>query len=283
METDLSDDYIAGDDQFKTALQALIDAGKQPGVTGVKFADNLGYSGFTDADDVTRFLTQAGRALRAALPGKQLAIGVVVPELGCGSSKECIQAMRAKAPLATKDNVGRYLKTRAVDRVEMSTGLFGRTYSQHQVSDPKTGKPTAITPQLAARAQWMSVRALEWDTLVHIRGREYGLAHAGDTLPWTKAQAGAQIDARLGAAISLGVPSITLWGHKSTDQGQTYRLLDAGCQDATLTSNAMWNALISQDLRGRLAVVFDPASTECGITADLAALAKGASEIFILI
>ncbi|MDP4511835.1 hypothetical protein [Nonomuraea turcica] len=283
VETDLADDYAAGDSQFTAALQALIAAAKRPGVVGVKFADNLGYSGFTTAQDVIRFLTRAGQALRAALPGKQLAIGVVVAELGCGSSKECIQAMRAKAPLATKQQIGRYLKTRAVDRVEISSGLFGRSYSQYQVPDPKTGKSVPITPELAARAQWMSIRALEWDTLAQMRAREYGLAHIGDTSPWDKTQATVQIDARVGAAIALGLPSITLWGHKSDDQGQTYRLLDAGCQDSGPASNAMWSALTGQGMRGRLALVFDPASTECGIAADIAALAKGVSEIFILV
>ncbi|WP_345408508.1 hypothetical protein [Nonomuraea salmonea] len=135
--------------------------------------------------------------------------------------------MRTKAPLATKENVTRYLKTAAVDRVEVSTGLFGRTYARHKVPDPKTGKPTPITPALAARAQWMSIRALEWDTLTQIGAREYGLAHAGATSPWDKATATAQIDARIGTAIAFGIPTITLWGHKTADGDQTYRLLDA--------------------------------------------------------
>uniref|UniRef100_UPI003F493ED0 hypothetical protein n=1 Tax=Nonomuraea sp. CA-252377 TaxID=3240003 RepID=UPI003F493ED0 len=278
LETDLADDYAAGDTPFTTALQALITAAERPGVVGVKFADNLGYTGFTSAEDVTQFLIRASGALRAALPGKRLSIGVVVPELGCGSSQACIQAMRAKAPLATKENITRYLKTRAADRVDISTGLFGRTYRQHQVPDPKTGKPTPITPALAARTQWMSIRALEWDTLAQIGAREYGLAHTGDTSPWDKATATSQVDARIGTAIALGVPTITLWGHKAVDGNQTYRLLDAG-----LAPNALWTALTSQRLRGRLAVIVNPASTERSITADLAELAKAVSEVFILL
>ncbi|MFB9471632.1 hypothetical protein ACFFR3_19085 [Nonomuraea salmonea] len=277
VESDLADDYAAGDPQFTTALNALIAAAKHPGVTGVKFADNLAYTNFTRAQDVTRFLKRASAALRAALPGKRLSIGVVVPELGCGSAKACIQEMRTKAPLATKENVTRYLKTAAVDRVEVSTGLFGRTYARHKVPDPKTGKPTPITPALAARAQWMSIRALEWDTLTQIGAREYGLAHAGATSPWDKATATAQIDARIGTAIAFGIPTITLWGHKTADGDQTYRLLDAD-----LTPNAVWTALTTQRLRGRLAVILDPSSTERGVTTDLTELAKVASDVFIL-
>ncbi|MGR6924535.1 hypothetical protein ACU635_60680 [[Actinomadura] parvosata] len=278
VETDLADDYTAGDARFTAALDAVIAAARKPGVIGVKFADNLGYTGFTSPGDVTRFLTRAGGALRAALPGKRLSIGVVVPELGCGSAKACTQAMRAKAPLATKENVTRYLKARAADRVEISTGLFGRTYRRHHVPDPKTGKPTSITPALAARAQWMSIRALEWDTLAQIGAREYGLAHTGDTSVWDQAAATAQIDARIGTAIALGVPTITLWGHQAIDDNQTYRLLDAG-----LTPNALWTTLTRQGLRGRLAVIIDATSTERGITADLTELAKAVSEVFLLL
>ncbi|MGW3352874.1 hypothetical protein ACWDA3_57105 [Nonomuraea rubra] len=278
VESDLADDYTAGEARFTTALEALVTAAKRPGVAGVKFADNLGYTSFTNAEDVTQFLTSASSALRAALPGKRLSIGVVVPELGCGSAKSCIQTMRAKAPLATKENITRYLKTRAADRVDISTGLFGRTYRQHQVPDPKTGKPTPITPALAAQAQWMSIRALEWDTLAQLGAREYGLAHTGDTSPWDKATATTQVDARIGTAIALGVPTITLWGHKTVDDNRTYRLLDAG-----LTPNAMWTVLTSQGLHGRLAAIIDPASTERSLTADLAELAKGVSDVFILL
>lgn len=278
LETDLADDYINGDTAFDAALQSLVTAAKQPDVVGVKFADNLAYTGFSSEQQVIRFLTRATEALRAGLSGKRLAIGVVVPELGCGASKECVTAMRDKAPLVTKQHVDRYLKAVTVDRVEVASGLFGRTYRQYKVTDPKTRKPTPITPATAGRAQWMSIKALEWDTLAQLGSREYGLAHAGDASPWNKTQATAQIDARIGTAVGLGVSTITLWGHKVVDDGQTYRLFNAG-----LEINPMWTALNAQRLRGRLAVVFDPATTERGVNADLAAVAKNAGEVFILI
>lgn len=277
LESDLADDYLAGDTAFTAALQQLVTDAKRTDVTGVKFADNLAYTGFSTEQQVIRFLHRATQALRAALPGKRLAIGVVVPELGCGDSQPCITALRKRAPLVTKQHVNRYLKAGDVDRVEIAGGLFGRTYRQYQVTDPKTGKPTSITPALATRAQWMSIKALEWDTLAQIGVREYSLAHTGDTSPWTTAQATAQIEARIGTAIGLGASTITLWGHKATADGQTYRLLNADLAD-----NPTWNALTGQGLRGRLAVVIDPASTERG-AADIVHYAKGVSEIFILI
>ncbi|MEU4576133.1 hypothetical protein [Nonomuraea sp. NPDC023979] len=277
VESDLADDYLAGDAQFRAALDALSQAARQPGVIGIKFTDNLGYSRFSTEADIRTFLTSATRALRAAAPGKRLAIGVVVPELGCGSSQPCITAMRAKAPLVTKQLVGRYIKASGVEHVYVSSGLFATTYRTYQVTHPKTGKPTPITPALATRAQWLSIKALGWDTLAQIGSREYGLAHTGDTADWSKAVAAAQISARIGTVIGLGAPTVTLWGHKAADGDQTYRLLDAG-----LAPNEVWQALTAQRLRERLSVVFDPASTEAGVSQDIAALAKGVSEIFIL-
>ncbi|MEV5554918.1 hypothetical protein AB0L44_14820 [Nonomuraea wenchangensis] len=275
IEADLVDDYQAGDAQFHTAVQALIAAAEQPAVIGVKFADNLAYSGFSSAGDVTDFLTRATGALRPALPGKRLAIGVVVPELGCGPSQPCIRAMRAKAPLATKQRVDTYLKAADVDRVEIASGLFGRALSHYQVPHPRTRQPTAITPALASRAQWLAIRALGWDTLAQIGSREYGLAHRSGSPGWDTATATAQIDARVGSVVGLGVPTVTLWGHQATDAGHTYQLLNPG-----LTPNATWMTL--RGLRPRLAVVFDPTAVEVGITSDIAALAKGVAEIFIL-
>ncbi|MEV4841027.1 hypothetical protein AB0K05_41455 [Nonomuraea sp. NPDC049486] len=278
VESDLADDYLAGATRFRTALDALAEDARQPGVIGVKFADNLAYSGFTSADDVEAFLSHTVAVLRQAVPGKRLAIGVVVPELGCGAATACVAAMRDKAPLATKELVERYIKASAVEQVYVSNGLFASAYHQHQLHDPKTGKQQPITPAIATRAQWLSIKALDWDTLAQISSREYGLAHSGTAAPWDDAQATAQINARIGTVIGLGVPTVTLWGHHAVDGGRTYRLLDAD-----LASNRLWSQLIRQQLRERLSVVFDPRSTELGIRQDIAALSKAAGEIFILV
>lgn len=278
VESDLADDYLAGATRFRAALEALAEAARQPGVIGVKFADNLAYSGFTTADDVETFVRRAASALRQAMPGKRLAIGVVVPELGCGAATTCVAAMRDKAPLATKKLVERYIKAGAVEQVHVSTGLFASAYRQHQLRDPETGKQQPITPAVATRAQWLSIKAIGWDTLAQVSSREYGLAYSGTTGPWDDTQATAQINARIGTVIGLGVPSVTLWGHNAVDGGRTYRLLDAD-----LAVNRVWSQLIRQKLRERLSVVFDPRSTELGISQDIAALGKAVSEIFIVV
>ncbi|MFG1943349.1 hypothetical protein [Nonomuraea sp. NPDC048826] len=278
VESDLADDYLAGAVQFRRALDALAEAARQPGVIGIKFADNLAYSGFTSSDDVEAFLRRATAALREAAPDRRLAIGVVVPELGCGAEATCVSAMRAKAPLVTKKLVERYLRVAAVEQVYVSNGLFASAYRRYQLTDPRTGNQRPITPAVATRAQWLSIKALGWDTLAQLGSREYGLAHSGPTAPWNDAQATAQLDARIGTVIGLGVPTVTLWGHRAVDGGRTYRLLDAD-----LANNPVWSHLIRQKLRERLSAVFDPRSTEVGIRQDIAALGKAVGEIFIVV
>ncbi|MGI5274155.1 hypothetical protein ACQEUU_33820 [Nonomuraea sp. CA-218870] len=278
VESDLADDYLAGSTRFRASVDALAETARQPGVIGVKFADNLAYSGFTSSDDVETFVQQTTAALRQAVPGKRLAIGVVVPELGCGAATACVTAMRAKAPLVTKKLVEGYIQAAAVEQVYVSNGLFASAYRQHRLRDPKTGAQQPITPAVATRAQWLNIKALGWDTLAQVSSREYGLAHGGSTAPWDEAQATAQLDTRIGTVIGLGVPTVTLWGHHAVDGGRTYRLFDAD-----LANNPMWSQLIRQKLRERLSVVFDPRSTEVGIRQDIAALGKVAGEIFIVV
>lgn len=275
VETDLADDFRAGDAQFRAALAALVANAGKPGVTGVKFADYLGFRDFTSAAEVKRFVAAATGALRAKLPGKRLAIGVVVPELGCGSAKDCVADMRSRYPLVTKAKVDDYLRSSAVDRVYVASGLFGKSYGGYQVT--LDGKATAITPAIAAQAQWMSVKALGWDAVVQVGSREYGLTHQGDTSPWDKARAQAEVDARIGSAIGLGAQTVTLWGHRVSYDTEHRRILDAG-----LAGNEVWRALTGKGLRNRLSVLFDPASPEVGVAEDIAALAKGVSEIFVL-
>ncbi|MGW5687220.1 hypothetical protein [Nonomuraea sp. NPDC003754] len=292
VEADLNTAYGRGQAAYTTALNAVIAAAQRPGVIGVKFAESLGFRDMASESEVRAFLTKTSAALRQALPGKRLAIGVVVPELGCGSSKKCIATMRAKYPLVTKRLVDRYIKTNvtieadasdekntlkdvaAVDRIQIASGLFGAAYGQHQVTHK--GKSTPITPALAAQAQWLSVKALSWDALVQVGAREYGLAHAGEESAWDTTTASNEIDARVGNAIGLGAQTVTLWGHKAADDSRTYRLLNAG-----LATNRVWQTLAERGLKSRLSVVIDPTSTETSIEADIAAFADTISEVYI--
>ncbi|MFI6603789.1 hypothetical protein ACIBHX_46800 [Nonomuraea sp. NPDC050536] len=271
VEHDLSGDYQRGDAAFQVGLQALIATAQQPDVVGVKFADNLGYvagqNGWRDQEQVRQFVRAASSALRTALPGKRLAIGVAVPELGCGANTSCVQAMQSRAPLAAKQAIGDYLAAAPVDRVEIADGLWGPSYTQFK-----------ITPAAATRSQWQAIRALRWSSQRQVTSRQYGLAHKGEASTWDQANATAQVNTRVIDLLNrYQVPTITLWGHKSALGDGVYRLLNAG-----LAPNPLWTALGSKGLRDRLAVVVDPVSTERSLAADLAELGKVASEVFIL-
>ncbi|MBB5084561.1 hypothetical protein [Nonomuraea endophytica] len=276
VENDLADDFRAGDAQFRAAVAKLVTAAKRPGVVGVKFADYLGFRDFTSAAQVKQFVAEATKELRAKLPGKRLAMGVVVPELGCGQAEQCVADMRSRYPLVTRSRVDDYIRTSGVDRVYVASGLFGKSYSGFKVT--LDGQESAITPAIAAQAQWMAVKALGWDAVVQIGSREYGLTHSGQSSPWAKERAQAEVDARVGNAIGLGAQTVTLWGHRISYDADHRRILDAG-----LAPNAVWQALIGKGMRERLSVLFDPGNPEVSVSADIQALAKGVSEIFVLV
>lgn len=274
VETDLADDFRAGDAQFQAAVNGLVAQARKTGVIGVKFANHLGLTGFGSASEVKRFVTAATTALRAKLPGKRLAMGVIVPELGCGSATDCVADMRNRYPTVTKSKVDDYVRSSGVDRVYVATGLYGKAYSAYKIT--VGGKATPLTGPLAIQVQWMSVRALGWDAIVQVGSREFGLTHEGDGSPWDAARAKAEVEARVGNAIALGAQTVTLWTHRGTTDNALRRVLNAG-----LAGNEVWKALGATGMRDRLSIVFDPADPEVSVGQDVAALAKGVGEIFV--
>ncbi|WP_214414937.1 hypothetical protein [Sphaerisporangium fuscum] len=265
IESELAPAWTAGKDQFNAAVASMAAQASRPGVVGVKFAQDLGYWGFKSADDVRRFVRDASTALRAALPaGKQLAVDVVVPELGCGSNEPCQAALRAKYPLITRANVEKYVLTGDVDHVNVSSGLFASEYAAYK-----------ITPDKALRNQWIGVRARGWDTRVHIGAREVGLAHSGaDKLTAEQAEAAAKL--RVDLPLQAGVQTVMLWTHRQNWDGATWRILDEG-----LKTNTLWKALQARKGLGRMAVTFDASDPEVGVTQDLNKLAEVFDEVYI--
>ncbi|WP_405144515.1 hypothetical protein OG589_42165 [Sphaerisporangium sp. NBC_01403] len=265
IESELAPAWTAGKDQFDAAVASMAAQANRPGVVGVKFAQDLGYWGFKSATDVRKFVKDASTALRAAMPaGKQLAVDVVVPEMGCGVSEPCQAALRTKYPLITRANVEKYVLTGDVDHVNVSSGLFASEYAKYK-----------ITPDKALRNQWIGVRARGWDTRVHIGAREVGLAHSGAN-KLTAAQAEAAAKLRVDLPLQAGVQTVMLWTHRQSWDGATWRLLDQG-----LATNTMWKALQARKGLGRLSVTFDASDPEKGITQDLTKLAEVFDEVYI--
>lgn len=281
VESDLAPAYRGGPAIFKSAVARLVAAAKQPGVSGVKFAASLGFTGFRSSGQVTDFLKRAHAALTAALPQHRLAVEVVVPELGCGQNASCITTMRATYPLITATKllqrkngqiVGGYLAAVRLDRIYVASGLFASTYAKYKISFG--GKP--VTP---SQAQWLGIHARGWGDLASIGSREYGLAHAGRTSNWSSATIKALIRDRVTHPIrQRGLQSVTIWGHKAADgSGALYRVLNEG-----LAANALWQALLKASHRATLSVVFVPTATEHSVAGDVDALSTGFGEIFIV-
>ncbi|MDH2427078.1 hypothetical protein [Sphaerisporangium sp. TRM90804] len=265
IESELAPAWTAGKEQFDAAVASLAAQAARPGVVGVKFAQDLGYWGFKSAADVREFVTSASAALREAMPaGKDLAVDVVVPELGCGQSEPCQAALRTKYPLISRANVEKYVLTGDVDHVNVSSGLFASEYAKWK-----------ITPDKALRNQWIAVRARGWDTRVHIGAREVGLSQSGAT-KLTAAQAEAAAKLRVDLPLQAGVQTVTLWTHRQSWDGATWRILDPG-----LAPNTMWKALQARKGLNRLSVTFDASDPERSITQDLNKLSEVFSEIYI--
>ncbi|MCW2878061.1 MAG: hypothetical protein JWQ95_2161 [Sphaerisporangium sp.] len=265
IESELAPAWTAGKDQFDAAVASMAAQASRPGVVGVKFAQDLGYWGFKSATDVRKFVKDSSSALRAAMPpGRQLAVDVVVPEMGCGVSEPCQAGLRAKYPLITRANVEKYVLTGDVDHVNVSSGLFASEYAAYK-----------ITPDKALRNQWIAVRARGWDTRVHIGAREVGLAHSGAN-KLTAAQAEAAAKLRVDLPLQAGVQTVMLWTHRQSWDGATWRILDQG-----LATNTVWKALQARKGLGRLSVTFDASDPEKSTTQDLSKLAEVFDEVYI--
>ncbi|MFD8559687.1 hypothetical protein ACFV1N_20600 [Streptosporangium canum] len=268
LDADLTTIWQNGPDQLKATVDRLAQQAAKPGVAGVKIAYDLGLRNFTSTKQIQRFVTETSGALRAALPaGRQIAIDVPAPpELGCGTSQPCQQALRTKYPLLTLAHVESYVLTGAVDVVNVSSGLFSSDYKQWK-----------IPLERALTQQWLRLRARGWDTRVHLGAREIGLAHRDATSKVSKAAAEAAVTARVDQPLRTGgVRSVVLWTHRQTWDGATWRLTDTG-----LNPNNVWNALIRRKALGRIAITYNPHEPEKTIDEDLQVLSQVATEVYL--
>jgi len=109
---------------FRDAVRRVAVLTSQPGVVGIKIADELGYNdGLNSAGKISRFLSAAAQALHAAAPGKLILADMVVPQLGClpghqvaGSpAATCASQEKAAYPQLALPEVDRYLRMHTID------------------------------------------------------------------------------------------------------------------------------------------------------------------------
>ena len=179
IETDLVKRWEEGPTWFRAAVSQVAELARQPGVVGIKIADELGYNdGMNSASKISKFLSDAARALHASAPGKLILVDMVVPQLGClpghqvpGSpAAACASRERAAYPQLALPEVDRYLRLHAIGMLDFSTYLVpDNTYK---------GWGTADTAQNGVQ----EVDKRGWASMVRLRMRK-ALAHPGPTGP----------------------------------------------------------------------------------------------------
>ncbi|MEU6721183.1 hypothetical protein ABZ897_57860 [Nonomuraea sp. NPDC046802] len=280
LESDLVNVWKAGPAQLKVAAERLKLYANQSGVVGVKFAYDLGLRGFNSTDEIARFVREASQVLRATLPaGRQIAVDVVIPELGCGAHQACVAAMRKAHPLTTLAAVERFVLSGGIDAVNISPGLFSKEY-----------EPFKIQPATAISNVWLRIRLLSWKTKMpglFIGSREIGLAHADETrsnkgdadeVARERDAANKLVNERVDVPLARGVDHVVLWTWKQSFSGQTWRLTDSGGG-----SNAVWDALRTRQNLLRLSVAYNPREPETNVADDVQRIAEVASAIFIFV
>jgi hypothetical protein len=264
VETELADDWKAGDEAFKSAVRQAGALAAQPGVAGIRFTSQLGYNGtLTTPADVQKFVTDASTALRKAAPGKKLGVHTVVPEFGCGADDTCKKAMGEKYPLLAPASVESYLKSGAVDQLTLDNGLLAGAYGTWK-----------ITPEQAQGNQWVQVRARAWDALTQIAAED--AAFAAPT-PLTAAQAATLANDRVAVPLKDGASTVNLWTRWQDDKGKIHQVLGPA-----LAATPAWTQLTKlSPLQRRLSTIYDPASPEVGVTQDLKKLAEVFSQVYV--
>jgi hypothetical protein len=264
IETELVDDWKAGERALAAEAARVAALAMQPGVAGIRFTSQLGYNdALRTPEEVRRFVTEASAALRKAAPGRRLAVHTVVPEFGCGTNAECVAAMRERYPLLVPADIEAYLKTGAVDQLNLDSGLFASAY-----------RPWGISADQAARNQWIKVRALAWDALVQIGAEDAGFA---GPRPLTADEAKSLAADRVATPLKDGAATVTLWTRWQDGAGEVHRVLGE-----RLADTPAWEQLTGlRPLQRRLATIYDPAAPEVSVAEDLKKLAEVFSQVYV--
>lgn len=274
LEIDLVKRWEAGPAAFAAGVARIGELAKRPGVVGVKVADELGYNdGLRTSAQVQAFLDAARPAVARAAPGKLVLIDMILPELGCvpgGTPRPlwatvCSAHARGDYPQLQLSAVDGYLHSGDVDALDLSTGLL----------PDKTYAGWGLDRDDAQRAAWHEVERRGWPRLVGLQARK-ALAHPGD-YQGSAATANRDIATWVDLPARLGATAVDIWTWSQGYKGGTYRLTDAG-----LRENPLWDAIVVRHERGvRLFTHFTPSSVQVSLIADLGALARGFTDVFI--
>jgi hypothetical protein len=275
LEADLLKRWWAGDASFQAGVQRLVQLAKDPSVVGFKIADELGYGDVVQREPacMRAFVSDAVRALHQASPRSQVLVDLVVPDLGCvprdravaAWSTRCTTENDGKYPALSLRNVDALLRMKALDVVDLSTGILDDSIY-------KTWGTDALHAQQAA---WQEVARRHWPRDVVLNARK-ALAHPG-AYTGTPSTAAASTTVFLDTPLQHGARAVDVWTWRQPYEGSVYRLADPGLQ-----SNALWADLVTHRARGDVLFThFSPSSVEGGVTADLDMISQAFGGVFV--
>lgn len=274
IETDLVKRWEEGPTWFRAAVSRVAELARQPGVAGIKIADELGYNdGMNSASKIRKFLSAAAQALHAAAPGKLILVDLVVPQLGClpghqaaGSpAATCARREQAAYPQLALPDVDTYLHMHAIDVLDLSTYLLSAD----------TYKGWGANADSAQSAAWQEVDKRGWPRLVRLQARK-ALAHPGTYLGGSATSA-ADVQTYVDIPLAHDAHAVDIWTWNQLYEGQEYHLMNPG-----MRPNALWDQL--QRLRHAGDVLFthfSPHSVILGLHSDLAEIATVFTDIFL--
>jgi len=274
IETDLVRRWEEGPSWFDAAIRQVADLANQPGVAGIKIADELGYNdGMNSAGKISKFLSSAARALHAAAPHKLLLVDMVVPQLGClpgdqpagSAAAACARREQAAYPQLALPAIDGYLHLHAIDVLDLSTYLLSDS----------TYKAWHTTTGAAQSAAWQEAAKRGWPGLVHLQSR-HAFADPG-TYRGTRAQAAADFHLYVGIPLAYGAHAVDIWTWRQEYEGKVYSLMNPG-----MRSNAIWDQLEQlRDAGDVFFTHFSPNSVESGVQTDLAKIATVFTDVFL--
>jgi hypothetical protein len=274
IEADMVKRWEEGSASFQAAVTRVAALTRQPGVVGIKIADELGYNdGMDSTAKIRRFLSDTARALHAAAPHKLILVDMVVPQLGClpgpqqaaPAAAGCAAAADAHYPELALSEIDSYLRMHAIDVLDLSTGLLAdSTYASW-----------GTTSDAAQTAAWQEMSRRGWPSLVQLQARK-ALAHPGS---YRAAPAEAAADVRLFVDIPLahGARAVDIWTWHQEYDGAMYQLMNPG-----MRPNALWDQLEKQRRAGHVLFThMSPHSVESGLDRDLAKIATVFTDVFL--
>jgi hypothetical protein len=274
IETDLVKRWQEGPTWFRAAVRRVAVLANQPGVVGIKIADELGYNdGMNSVSKINRFLSAAAQALHAAAPHKLIMVDMVLPQLGCvpghqvaGSpTATCASREYAAYPQLALPEMDGYLRLHAIDVLDLSTFLLSAD----------TYKAWGTTTDGAQRAAWLEVARRGWPELVHLQARK-ALAHPGD-YPGTLAEAEANLHTFVDIPLASGAHAVDVWTWRQEYEGAVYRLMNPA-----MKPNSLWAGL--EQRRRDHDVLFtsmSPHSVESSLNEDLAVIATVFTDVLL--